>query len=756
VSRWVIVVAAVAVLSLAGGFVTLAYPAIFRVSLAEPSLEVDAAEGKVGLESRIVLELRGSFSEEDIRESLEIRPRVPMGESGLRVEHIAALPWHEGFPWAKTRITINVEKTRLFQPETSYTIALKDGLLTFDTITLPRVVAAHIIPTADDVSGSVPTSSSVVLQFNEELIWQDEWLSVDPPVDVTTMTRRTSGGGTEVVVKAAERWENATTYTVAVREGVTDVHGHEGEEPFSLGFTTWPAPVVVRATPTGDQLSPESAVRVEFDRAMDRQSVEESFLIQPGAAGSFEWESDLAFEWRPMALDYSTAYTVSLGGTSIDGDSLVAHEWSFATHDPPIQLAIEGEETSPTTLRAAVSGGTGEYLFEWSSGETSQDISVDLWFEEVRTYAVSVTSGDRSASAEFVVSGPPSPCPEEWRIISEEVCYNEETLPGPVQVFTARVDLRDPDVRLNSLPAGDFLGQARRVSESAQAGDAVVAVNGDFFNISGREHFTSGPMISGGSFVRAPQSSGVVFALDGALSSWVGPAQQLEAYVRPPNGDAHRLSAVNTAPGEDQLVLFNAYRAGQLAVAADGCYAAFAPVDDGASSPYTFSCGATANVPLRVGEFVLVGRGTAADWLGRYVDQPLSFVTAFALPDVEFLVGGSHVLIQNGEPTDPELLAGPRHPRTAIGIDAEGYLYLVVVDGRSDDSIGMTLAELQAYLAGFDLVSAINLDGGGSSTLVLEGAVMNTPSGGEERAVAAVVLVQPSQETCWHRFIRCN
>ena len=208
---------------------------------------------------------------------------------------------------------------------------------------------------------------------------------------------------------------------------------------------------------------------------------------------------------------------------------------------------------------------------------------MDLWFEEVRTYAVSVTSGDRSASAEFVVSGPPSPCPEEWRIINEEVCYNEEVLPGPVQVFTARVDLRDPDVGLSSLPAGDFLGQARTVSESAQPRDAVVAVNGDFFNISGPEHFTLGPMISGSSFVRAPQSGGVVLALDGALNSWVGPAQTLEVYVQPPDGDPHRLNSVNTAPGEDQLVLFNAYRASQLAVAADACYATFAPADDGAS-----------------------------------------------------------------------------------------------------------------------------------------------------------------------------
>jgi exopolysaccharide biosynthesis protein len=54
-------------------------------------------------------------------------------------------------------------------------------------------------------------------------------------------------------------------------------------------------------------------------------------------------------------------------------------------------------------------------------------------------------------------------------------------------------------------------------------------------------------------------------------------------------------------------------------------------------------------------------------------------------------------------------------PRTAAGID-EAFLYIVVVDGRSMASIGMSLAELQKYLSRLELVNAINLDGGGSST----------------------------------------
>jgi hypothetical protein len=173
------------------------------------------------------------------------------------------------------------------------------------------------------------------------------------------------------------------------------------------------------------------------------------------------------------------------------------------------------------------------------------------------------------------------------------------------------------------------------------------------------------------------------------------------------------------------------------------------------STAYQFSCGAIENIPLRVGEFVLVGTGEAAEWIKQNIEQPLTFSTSFPIPSVDFVVGGSHVLIQDGEPSDLNSHSGGRHPRTAIGIDNERFVYFVVVDGRSSVSLGMTLAELQQYLSQLGLVNAINLDGGGSSSMVLQQSVMNTPSGGTERSVAAVVEVTEQRGTCWHELIRC-
>lgn len=90
---------------------------------------------------------------------------------------------------------------------------------------------------------------------------------------------------------------------------------------------------------------------------------------------------------------------------------------------------------------------------------------------------------------------------------------------------------------------------------------------------------------------------------------------------------------------------------------------------------------------------------------------------------------------------------GPRHPRTALGTDAEGrHLWLVVVDGRQPGfSEGLDLAELGGLMAGLGCHEAVNLDGGGSSVMGLSGAdgtlqIVNRPS---DRNLLGQVKVRP-------------
>jgi hypothetical protein len=85
-----------------------------------------------------------------------------------------------------------------------------------------------------------------------------------------------------------------------------------------------------------------------------------------------------------------------------------------------------------------------------------------------------------------------------------------------------------------------------------------------------------------------------------------------------------------------------------------------------------------------------------------------------------------------------------RHPRTAVGVRADGTLLFVTVDGRRpEESVGMSLPELTDLMLELGAVSAINLDGGGSTTMVIKGKVVNRPSGGMARRNADAILLFP-------------
>ena len=77
-----------------------------------------------------------------------------------------------------------------------------------------------------------------------------------------------------------------------------------------------------------------------------------------------------------------------------------------------------------------------------------------------------------------------------------------------------------------------------------------------------------------------------------------------------------------------------------------------------------------------------------------------------------------------------------RAPRTAVGIKKDGTILMLVVDGRNNNSAGLTLAELATYMLRLGAREAVNFDGGGSSVMAINGLVVNKPSDGKERPVS--------------------
>lgn len=84
-----------------------------------------------------------------------------------------------------------------------------------------------------------------------------------------------------------------------------------------------------------------------------------------------------------------------------------------------------------------------------------------------------------------------------------------------------------------------------------------------------------------------------------------------------------------------------------------------------------------------------------------------------------------------------------RHPRTVIGVDADGAIWLITIDGRNPEiSLGMSFSEMQSLARRLGLRSALNLDGGGSTTMVAAGVVVNHPSDATgPREVSDAILV---------------
>ncbi len=173
--------------------------------------------------------------------------------------------------------------------------------------------------------------------------------------------------------------------------------------------------------------------------------------------------------------------------------------------------------------------------------------------------------------------------------------------------------------------------------------------------------------------------------------------------------------------------------------------------------------------PLPAGYRSVQATGSLVDDLSSaaLVKHRLSFSTAlrgershrFQPRPAMSIVNGGPELVRDGQlhvtprtdgfvrPTDPSFYYGfsaKRNPRTFAGVDASGRTILVTADGRSTRSLGLTIVETGAVARSLGMHDALNLDGGGSTTMVVDGQVTNQPSDTTgERPVGDALLILP-------------
>ncbi|MEU6040162.1 phosphodiester glycosidase family protein [Actinomadura sp. NPDC047616] len=347
--------------------------------------------------------------------------------------------------------------------------------------------------------------------------------------------------------------------------------------------------------------------------------------------------------------------------------------------------------------------------------------------------------------------------------------FHTRGVAGPVAGHLLEADLADRRVGVGLLRP-PVVAARRKVSVMARAQRAVAGVNGDFFNIGETRAGVEATGAASGAEVDSgrPRKGAVPFGQ--RFGPPLPPTSSVEDVI---GVDRKRVGHVS------RLRLKGTIRSGRTTLAVRGLNQYALPVGGagvftsqwGKASRRRAVCGTdmlrnapcttdVAEVTVRrgvvtkvrgtvgrgaipKGTVVLVGREQAAAALRglRRGDRVRVRYRLAGRHRFRFAIGGFRILRDARPPAG--LAAVDPAPRTAAGISRDGRrMYLMVVDGRSERSGGVTLAELARLMwqAGAD--DAVNLDGGGSSTLVVRGprgraaTVRNAPSDGSERPVA--------------------
>lgn len=140
----------------------------------------------------------------------------------------------------------------------------------------------------------------------------------------------------------------------------------------------------------------------------------------------------------------------------------------------------------------------------------------------------------------------------------------------------------------------------------------------------------------------------------------------------------------------------------------------------------------TQAMPIPHNGYVIVGPDERLAKLYRAKHVDLDIKTIPNWDNVKHIISGGPYLVKNGEVfvdmTEQKLGAiGGKNPRTAIGYTQDGDFIMVAVDGREGASVGLTLKELAWFMKSIGCTNAMNLDGGGSTVMYVNGRVVNMP-----------------------------
>ena len=340
-----------------------------------------------------------------------------------------------------------------------------------------------------------------------------------------------------------------------------------------------------------------------------------------------------------------------------------------------------------------------------------------------------------------------------------------------LRVFYLTIDLTNPVIDIEAIVGNDKLSGGQTVSgmassHSTETKDYYVGINTDFFVTSGNA--TNGVSMVG-SPVRSSIAGGEIYRTAGASTAWptffvdqngdpnIG-AVSFESGTATDGNKTVKFSVVNTDAANDAVSLYTPTFYGVINQPGlnGNCAEVIAkPVTEGdfvqVGKPLvleiTSDVTTTGNREIPEGEFAIVGRGSAIDFVNSLEIGDQVTLTASATVDgvavyPTDLTTGNPWILRAGERLESESDRGDassQQPRSSVGYNSDkSKMVMMVIDGRSGISAGVRTKELADMMKYTGMTDAINVDGGGSSTLYTEAlGVRNNTSDGHERAVAS-------------------
>lgn len=318
----------------------------------------------------------------------------------------------------------------------------------------------------------------------------------------------------------------------------------------------------------------------------------------------------------------------------------------------------------------------------------------------------------------------------------KKTIYSRWNSDGPVEAFFIEADKSKYQVK-PALDKGQVIGR-ESVSRISQEQHAVAAVNASYFD---RDGVILGMLKIDGTMAGTTYMRRTAMGIKEDGSVIFGyPYYSAQVTL----GDVSwPVSGVDAERGENGLVLYNRWYGPSTRTNEYGL-------------EFTVKKGKVAairtnNTPIPEDGVVVSVHGTAMDaFRGVRVGDPVEIEEDMGAEwnRVTQIVGAGPRLIEDGRiqvtagaEEFPSDIRYGRAPRSAFGITKEGNYVLAVVDGRQSSSHGCTLTEWAQLLRQYGCVEAMNFDGGGSSALVINGELQNSPSDGTERGVASALVL---------------